>query len=232
MSVDAVVAAWDGTAAGAVALQQQFARELLLRDGFARPPRTVAGIAFAIGDGDHARAAIVVCDAVGGRRLQRRDATRPAAGDRDAPPAFRALPALLAAFDALPAAPDLALFAGHGIDHPRGLGSAALFALARDLPTIAVARRVQHGRGRLPHDTRGAYTALRGADGRQRGWLLRTDPAEPPLVVSPAHRVAIASAADLVMRFTGPRRIPPCLRLARAGTRRSTGDDGTTTAGV
>lgn len=205
---------WDGTAAHARALQPLLARRLSPRDGFARPLRTVAGVAFTI-DGARASAAIVVTAAADGRVLQRSRARAAAFGDADAPPAFRALPALLDAFDALPAAPDLALFGGHGVDHPRGLGSAARFGLARDLPTIAVARRILHGRGPLPHDTRGAYTVLRGPDGRQVGWLLRSDPARPPLVVAPAHGVAMASAADLAMRFCRGRRTPPCLRLAR-----------------
>jgi deoxyribonuclease V len=203
----------DGSAA-THALQRQLATRLHLRDGFAVPLRTVGGLAVSTGTDGSVTAAIVVVDAVTGARQQRRRHRIAGARDADLPLSFRALPAVQAAAAALPAAPDLLLVAGHGIDHPRGLGSAAHFGLSLDLPTLGVARRILHGRGQVPHDTRGAYTALRAPDGRQLGWLLRADPARAPVVVAPGHRVAMASAADLVMRFTRQGRIPGVLRLA------------------
>jgi deoxyribonuclease V len=67
---------------------------------------------------------------------------------------------------------------------------------------------------------RGAYTPLR-RDGRQIGWLLRSKPKCNPLIVSPGHRVAMASAADLVMRFVRSYRLPEPTRLAdRLASRR------------
>lgn len=124
------------------------------------------------------------------------------------------MPALIAALAALPQAPDLVLVEGHGAAHPGGFGPASHLGVVTGLPTIGVADAILVGSGPEPHQTRGAYTALRDRDRRQLGWLLRSKPGCPPLVVSPGHRVALASSADLVMRCTRNDRLPEPLRLA------------------
>ncbi len=186
-----------------------------LRDGFPDPLSAIGG--FVAGpDGDGAiRAASVLLDARTLDVLAGELVCLPAAATRasDAP-ASRELAALLAALEALPHAPDLALVHGDGIAHPQGMGIAARFGVAAGLPSIGVARSLLYGTGPEPHETRGAYTALRDPTRRQLGWLLRSRPGHPPLVVSPGHRVALASAADLVMRFTRGDRLPEPLRLA------------------
>ena len=70
------------------------------------------------------------------------------------------------------------------------------------------------------HEMRGAFTPLR--DGKEHiGWLLRSKPGCLPLIVSPGHRVAMASAAELVMRFVTRYRLPEPTRLAdRLASRR------------
>jgi deoxyribonuclease V len=134
---------------------------------------------------------------------------------------FRELPALLAALAMLPATPDLAFVDGQGIAHPRRFGIAAHFGLATALPCIGVAKKVLVGIAdqALP-DVRGACVALRDA-GEQVGWLLRSKPGCNPLVVSPGHHVAMASAPELAMRWTTRYRMPEPTRLAdRLASRR------------
>ena len=70
------------------------------------------------------------------------------------------------------------------------------------------------------HEMRGAFTTLRDK-GEQIGWLLRSKPACLPLVVSPGHRVAMATAPEMVMRFVTTYRLPEPTRLAdRLASRR------------
>jgi len=213
---------WDGDIAAARTLQEELAAEVSLRDGYANPLRTIAG--FDVGfeeDGATTRAAAVLLDA---------DTLAPLASEVARIPtrmpyipgllSFRELPALLLALEALPRAPDLAFVDGHGIAHPRGLGIAAHFGVATGLPSIGVAKKILVGSGSEPHELRGAYTPLRHK-GAQLGWLLRSKLRCNPLVVSPGHRVSMASAADLVMRFTGSYRLPEPTRLAdRIASRR------------
>ena len=100
------------------------------------------------------------------------------------------------------------------------MGIAAHFGVATGLPSIGVAKKILVGSGSEPHQLRGAYTPLRHK-GAQLGWLLRSKLRCNPLVVSPGHRVSMASTADLVMRFTGSYRLPEPTRLAdRLASRR------------
>jgi len=213
---------WDGTVAGARALQQALARDVVPRDGFATPLRTVAGFDVGFeGGGSITRAAAVLLDA---DTLQPLDAqvARIATSMPYIPGllSFRELPALLQVLERLPQVPDLVFVDGHGIAHPRRLGIAAHFGVASGLPSVGVAKQPLVGTAAALHQTRGAYTPLR--DGREQiGWVLRSKPGCNPLFVSPGHRVAMASAAELVMRFVTTYRLPEPTRLAdRMASRR------------
>lgn len=206
---------WDDTAE-ARAAQAKAASRVVLKDGFAKPLRNIAGFTVAFEqDGGIVRAVAVLLDAVTLQPIEMQTARVQAAMPYiPGMLSFRALPALLAVLDLLPRQPDLVLGDGHGIAHPRRLGIAAHFGVATGLPTIGVATNILAGDGIVPHQTRGAYTALRDR-GEQTGWLLRSKVECDALVVSPGHRVAMGSAADLVMRYvTAAHRLPEPLRLA------------------
>lgn len=196
-----------------------------LRDRFAKPLRTVAGLHARIeDDGATACAAVVLLDGDTLEVLAAEVVRLAMPADAD-PALFDALPVLLAALEALPRAPDLAFINGHGVARPRHAGIATRLGVRADLPCIGVADTIVAGSGPEPHQTRGAYTALRSQPrGPQIGWLLRSKPGCAALVVSPGHRVAMASTADLVMRFTVDHRQPEPVRLAeRHGLRQRPG---------
>ena len=214
---------WTGDTAPLRALQQTLAQQVVLRDAFAKPLRTVAGFDVGFEDGGATtRAAAVLLDADTLAVLDRQVARLPTRMPYvPGLLSFRELPALLAALAQLPQAPDLAFVDGHGIAHPRRLGIAAHFGVATGLPSIGVGKTILTGEARMAlHEMRGAFTPLR--DGAaQIGWLLRSKPGCLPLVVSPGHRVALASAPELVMRFTTTYRLPEPTRLAdRLASRR------------
>ena len=125
------------------------------------------------------------------------------------------LPAMLEALAGLPRAPDVMFVGGHGTADQERAGLAVRFGLASDLPCIGVADEVPEGLQVLNslHDMRGAFTPLRKGQ-FQVGWMLRSRIGSEPLVVSPAHRVAMASSPELVMRCIRGHRLPEPLRLA------------------
>jgi deoxyribonuclease V len=214
MTID--IPAWNGDSAALHKLQSGLAGEVSLRDGFAKPLRSIAGLAVGFDDaGATIRAAAVLLDAGTLDILDQQIACLPTAMP-DIPDlrSFRQLPALLAALEMLKTQPDLAFVDGHGIAHPRRFGIAAHFGVASGLPSIGVTGETLVGEGRIVlHDMRGAFTPLR--DGREQiGWLLRSKPGCPPLIVSPGHRVAMASAPELVMRCVTTDRLPEPTRLA------------------
>ena len=224
--------AWDGDIPAARRLQDELARQLLLRDDFARPLRTIAG--FDVGfedDGAITRAAAILLDADSLDILDQQVARLPTRMPYiPGLLSFRELPALLEALAMLKHAPDLAFIDGHGIAHPRRLGIAAHFGVVTGLPSIGVAKKILTGEARMAlHEMRGAFTPLRSGK-EQIGWLLRSKPGCLPLIVSPGHRVAMPSAPELVMRYVGKYRLPEPTRLAdRLASRRDPGmrDDDT-----
>lgn len=219
----AIVPAWNGNAPALRELQLELARRVRLKDGYPRRLRTVAG--FDVGfedDGAVTRAAVVLLDAASLDELESHVVRQPTRMPYvPGLLSFRELPALLEALGRLQTTPDLVLVDGQGIAHPRRFGVAAHFGVATDLPTIGVAKKVLLGQARTAlHDMRGAFTTLR--DGREQiGWLLRSKVGCLPLVVSPGHRVAMASTPELVMRFVAGYRLPEPTRLAdRLASRR------------
>lgn len=214
---------WDGTTAALRDLQDALARQVLLRDDFPSPLRTIAGFDVGFEDGGATtRAAAVLLDAATLQVLDQQVARLPTRMPYvPGLLSFRELPALLEALALLAQAPDLALIDGHGIAHPRRLGIAAHFGVATGLPSIGVAKKILVGEARLAlHEMRGAFTPLRHGPA-QIGWLLRSKPGCLPLVVSPGHRVSLASAPELVMRCVRGYRLPEPTRLAdRLASRR------------
>ena len=214
---------WTGDTAALRTLQSELAAQVVLRDQFAKPLRTIAG--FDVGfedDGATTRAAAILLDADTLEILDQQVARLPTRMPYiPGLLSFRELPALLAALARLKHAPDLAFIDGHGIAHPRRLGIAAHFGVVTGLPSIGVAKKILTGEPRMAlHEMRGAFTPLRsGKD--QIGWLLRSKPGCLPLIVSPGHRVAMPSAPELVMRYVGKYRLPEPTRLAdRLASRR------------
>jgi deoxyribonuclease V len=222
--------AWNGDTAALRAMQDDLARQVVLRDAFPKPLRTVAGFDVGFEDeGATTRAAAVLLDADSLEVIDQQVARLPTRMPYiPGLLSFRELPALLDALAMLKHAPDLAFIDGHGIAHPRRLGIAAHFGVATHLPCIGVAKKILVGEARMAlHEMRGAFTPLR--DGREQiGWLLRSKPGCLPLLVSPGHRVAMPSAPELVMRYVTKYRLPEPTRLAdRLASRRDAGCDPT-----
>ena len=185
-------------------------RAVALKDAFPTEPATFGGFVHRMAD--EGRTAVAVAVLVDARSLE-------AIAIHEARVALETpgdgLPALRAALAGLPSPPDIAFVEGLGTAGPQRTGLATRFGVATGLPCVGVARGAppgMHARINL-HDMRGAFTPLR--DGAvQVGWLLRSRVGAEPLVVSPAHRVAMPSAPALVLRCIRGDRLPEPLRLA------------------
>jgi deoxyribonuclease V len=214
---------WSGDVAALRAVQERLAARVRLKDEFPKNLRTIGG--FDVGfedDGATTRAAAVLLDADTLQPLETHIVRLPTRMPYiPGLLSFRELPALLGALALLSAKPDLCLIDGHGFAHPRRFGIACHFGVATGLPTIGVAEKVLIGTSSTAlHEMRGAFTTLRD-NGTQIGWMLRSKPGCLPLIVSPGHRVAMATAPEMVMRFVTTYRLPEPTRLAdRVASRR------------
>ena len=219
---------WTGDTAILRELQSTLAGQVVLRDRFPTPLRTIAG--FDVGfedDGATTRAAAVLLAADSLEVLDQQVARLPTRMPYvPGLLSFRELPALLDALALLKTAPDLALIDGQGIAHPRRLGIAAHFGVASGLPALGVAKTLLVGHFDPPGPEPGQYTPIVHR-GEVLGYALRSKPRCNPLLVSPGHRVSLHTAVALTMRCLAGYRLPEPTRLAdrlasRRDTRRST----------
>ena len=126
---------------------------------------------------------------------------------------FREVPALLEACALLAELPDVFLVDGHGLAHPRRFGVATHFGVALDRPTIGCAKSLLVGEHRDPGPRRGARTRLVHA-GELVGVCLRTRDRVKPVYVSIGHRLALETAASIVLACARGFRLPEPIRAA------------------
>lgn len=212
---------WDLTPRQAIALQRELAGLLELEDRLSEPLRCVAGVDVSYRrHGGIFHAAVVV---LAFPELTLIDQSS-AVAEVNFPYlpgllSFRELPVLLAAFRQLRTIPDLVLVDGQGIAHPRRLGLASHLGLWLDLPTIGCAKSRLIGEAEQVDIERGACQPLCDR-GEEVGRLLRTRHGVKPLYVSPGHRVAIPTAAKLVLACGDGYRLPAPTRQAHLQSNR------------
>jgi deoxyribonuclease V len=126
---------------------------------------------------------------------------------------FREGPILLKAFQKLKMKPDVMIFDGQGIAHPRGLGLASHIGLCLDLPSIGCAKTPLFGEFMTPGSGRGNFEWIR-REQKEAGAVLRTKDGVKPLFVSPGHRLDLRTSIQIVLACCRGFRIPEPLRLA------------------
>jgi deoxyribonuclease V len=127
---------------------------------------------------------------------------------------FREAPALLQAFARLHIAPDVIVFDGQGLAHPRRFGIACHMGLLLDIPAIGCAKSRLSGSYREPSPHRGAHAPLHDADGTLLGAVLRTKDHTKPVFVSVGHKIELEQAIDILLHCHRGYRIPEPTRLA------------------
>ncbi len=130
---------------------------------------------------------------------------------------FREVPPLLDAFEQLSQSPDVLLFDGQGLAHPRRFGLACHAGLLLDAPSIGCAKTRLVGEHDPVPDSRGASVPLR-VDGETVGAVVRTRQGVKPVFVSPGHRADTPSAVELVLLLAARYRLPEPQRRAHRAT--------------
>ncbi len=126
---------------------------------------------------------------------------------------FREGPALLSALRKLKTAPDLILFDGQGIAHPKRMGIATHLGILLGIPSVGCAKSRLIGKYQQPAATKGSFTLLKHK-GMTIGAVVRTRDRVKPVFVSPGHMIDVRKAVDVVLNCTGRYRIPEPLRSA------------------
>ncbi len=205
---------WNLTPREAAALQTRL-RDRVVRSGQLADVRHVAGVDVGFEqDGTVTRAAIAVLAFPGLELVDKAVVRRPTRFPYvPGLLSFREAPAVLAAFERLRVAPDLILYDGQGIAHPRRFGIASHVGLLLDTPSIGVAKTRLIGAHRAPPDRRGGWAPLVDA-GETIGAVLRTRAGVKPVYVSIGHRLSLATAVRWTMACVTRYRLPETTRWA------------------
>jgi deoxyribonuclease V len=127
--------------------------------------------------------------------------------------AFREGPILIKTYEKLRLRPDILVFDGHGIAHPRGIGLATHLGIWFNLPSIGCAKTPLLGESAIPKPSKGSFELIQ-KDGREVGAVLRTKDRVRPVFVSPGHRIDLPTSIQLVLESCQGFRIPEPLRRA------------------
>ncbi|MDD5687624.1 MAG: endonuclease V [Elusimicrobia bacterium] len=128
---------------------------------------------------------------------------------------FREGPVLIEAIKKLKTEPDIFLFDGQGIAHPRGVGIASHLGVVLDKPSIGCAKSLLYGNyDEPPPGLKGAYTFLKDDAGTLIGTCMRSKIYTKPIFISQGHRIGFGIGADVVFKCLSKYRIPEPLRLA------------------
>lgn len=205
---------WDLSVTKAQALQPQLAERVVAKTSFDPAAlQTVAGVDVSF-RGGMARAAVVV---LGFPDLEPVDSSLgKAPADFPYVPGlltFREGPSVLNALEKLTTWPDLFIFDGHGIAHPRRIGLAAHMGVLLDHPSIGCAKSRLMGSHDEPGDVAGDWVPLYD-HGEVIGAVLRSRTKVKPVYVSVGHRIDLSTAIDLVLQCTRGYRLPETTRYA------------------
>ncbi|MGD8466282.1 MAG: deoxyribonuclease V [Anaerolineae bacterium] len=205
---------WNLPVAEAKALQMRLAEKVVTKTTF-DPERikTVAGVDVGF-RGGMARAAVVVLRF---SDLEPVDIARgQAPADFPYIPGlltFREGPSVLAALEQLAVWPDLLIFDGHGLAHPRRIGLASHMGVILDWPSIGCAKSRLTGEHPEPDAEKGDWVPLTDGD-ELLGAVVRSRSNVKPLYVSTGHRIDLPDAIDMVLRCTTRYRLPETTRWA------------------
>ena len=203
---------WDLTPPEAAALQHSLAGQVI-RQNQLGAVKTVAGVDASFRD-NLARGGVVILSYPTLEVLDYAVATRPVTFPY-VPGlfSFREGPVILDAFDKLGSVPDLLIFDGQGIAHPRRLGIASHIGLLLDVPSIGCAKSRLCGQYEEPGLTRGHNVPLVDK-GETIGAVVRTRTGIKPVFVSCGHRVDLATSIKFVLNCCRGYRLPETTRWA------------------
>jgi len=126
---------------------------------------------------------------------------------------FREGPILIKTFQRLKIKPDVMIYDGQGVAHPRRMGLASQMGLWFDLPSIGCAKTPLLNEFISPGLLKGSFEWIR-REGEKVGAVLRTKEKIKPLFVSPGHLIDLSTSIQLILESCRGYRIPEPLRQA------------------
>ena len=133
---------------------------------------------------------------------------------------FREAPVLIKAFEGVKNTPDVIIFDGQGIAHPRGIGLASHMGLVLDCPSIGCAKKILVGDYDPVGNEVGDHTPII-YKGNAVGAALRTRNNVKPVFISPGHKMDIPSAVEIALKTCRGYKLPEPTRQAHLSVNRA-----------
>ncbi len=212
---------FDVTYGEAPAIQKSLREKLVLHDDCHLPPKIIAGADISYSKNSDLFFAAVILHSYPEMKIIEETY---AAQKSDFPYipgllTFREGPALLRAFAELRHVPDLVIFDGQGIAHPRGVGLASHMGLFLNIPSIGCAKNRLIGSHREVGNAAGKRTPLYH-DNEIIGSVVRTKTGIKPLFISQGHRISLQRSIDLALSCCRGYRLPEPVRNAHLAVNR------------
>ncbi|MHA1304837.1 MAG: endonuclease V [Candidatus Heimdallarchaeaceae archaeon] len=187
--------------------QSKLLEKCVLKDGFSKV-ETVLGFDVAYKD-DKGYAAGVMVDLKTGEILKKETLIQKVKiGYISSFLFLREVPILLKLLSKFEDKPDVVIIDGHGIAHPNFSGSATIFGILADIPTIGVAKKSLAFQLQTSNNSEIDIIYVKKT---KVGFFLR----DKQLYVSPGHKVSFSSALKTVNKLLSPTyRLPSVLHFA------------------
>ncbi|MCX7738167.1 MAG: endonuclease V [Hydrogenothermaceae bacterium] len=127
--------------------------------------------------------------------------------------AFREIPVVMEAYQKMRISPDVFIFDGQGILHPRKMGIASHFGIMTDTVTVGCGKSYLYGRCEEPSNVPLAKSPV-FVDGEVRGYSLRVKKSTNPIFVSPGNNISLESSLYVIINSLGRYKLPEPIRLA------------------
>jgi deoxyribonuclease V len=129
---------------------------------------------------------------------------------------FREGPVLCECFNALKKDPELIIFDGQGIAHPRKMGLATHLGILLKRPSIGCAKSKLYGETKAPAVRKGSFRYIKDNDGLKIGAILRTREGVKPVFISPGHMINIEDSIKIILQCSKKYRIPEPIRMSHS----------------
>lgn len=203
---------WNLSPKDAIAVQNKL-RNSVKVESLTSPIRTIAGIDVSVKE-NISNAAIAVLSFPELELIESVTHTQPASFPYiPGLLSFREGDAIMKAFNKLTTQPDLLVFDGHGIAHPRRIGIACHIGVLLDIPSIGCGKSRLCGAFEEPLPQKGSSSDLIDKN-EVIGKVLRTRSGYKPVFVSVGHRINLSQATDIILACCPRYKLPETTRWA------------------
>lgn len=186
-------------------LQEELSKQIVTEDRFDKDIKTIAGCDVAFKE-DNLVCAIVVLDyktlKVKEEKVSSLKVSMPYVPGYLS---FREGPAILKTYRMLTGKPDVLMFDGNGILHPRKIGIASHMGVLLNIVTVGVAKSLLLG------DVKGDKVFV---NDELMAIKLQTKKDCNPIYISPGHKISLKTSVDIVKHCLKSHKLPEPIRLA------------------